>query len=233
MIQSSALPKHVQLTEMLIREIVAGHITDGSRLPPERRMASDLGVAVGTLRKALAELEAKGLLERRQGSGNYVRARPMVESVYSFFRLELADGGGLPTAKVIDVVKLRKPVDAPYFGPGNAAHCIRRLRSLDTLPVAIEEIWLDDRFIDRIRSRDLPDSLYFFYKKTLGLVISRIEDRVTVRIVPAWAPPEYPMQPGAPAGFIERISWAQDGQPAEYSRTWFHPGLARYTNRLQ
>lgn len=233
MIQSNALPKHIQLAEMLIREIVAGHISDGARLPAERRMAEELGVSVGTLRKALADLQNKGLLERRQGSGNYVRARPMVESVYSFFRLELAEGGGMPTAKVIDVVKLRKPADAPYFGPGMAAHCIRRMRSLDKLPIAIEEIWLDDRFIDRLRSRDLPDSLYFFYKKTLGLVISRIEDRVTVRMVPDWAPAESPMRPGEPAGFIERVSWGQDGEPAEYSRTWFHPGLARYTNRLQ
>ena len=30
----SALPKFVQLSEMLIREIAAGHLADGARLPP-------------------------------------------------------------------------------------------------------------------------------------------------------------------------------------------------------
>ncbi len=55
MAKTSALPKFVQLSEMLIREIAAGHLTDGARLPPERDMADDLGVAVGTLRKALAD----------------------------------------------------------------------------------------------------------------------------------------------------------------------------------
>ena len=89
MAKTSALPKFIQLSEMLIREIAAGHLADGSRLPPEREMADDLGVAVGTLRKALADVEAKGLLDRVQGSGNYVRHRPAVESVYAFFRLEL------------------------------------------------------------------------------------------------------------------------------------------------
>ena len=49
-----ALPKTIQLSEMLIREIAAGLYPDGSRLPTERRMAEDLGVAVGTLRRALA-----------------------------------------------------------------------------------------------------------------------------------------------------------------------------------
>lgn len=233
MIQSSALPKHVQLSEMLIREILAGHLVDGTRLPPERRMAAELGVAVGTLRRALALLEEKGLLQRVQGSGNYISARPNVESVYAFFRLELADGGGLPTARVIEVFKRPKPAGAPDFGASPVAHCIRRVRLLDDLPVALEEIWLDARFTDRLKAQELMDSLYFYYKKTLGLVISRIEDRVTVRNVPDWSPRAFPMMPGAPAGYIERLSFAQDSQPAEYSRTWFHPALARYTIRLQ
>ena len=58
--KTQSLPKFIQLSEMLIREIAAGHLTDGARLPPERNMADDLGVAVGTLRKALADVEAKG-----------------------------------------------------------------------------------------------------------------------------------------------------------------------------
>jgi GntR family transcriptional regulator len=230
---SSALPKHTQLSEMLIREILAGHLADGARLPPERRMAEELDVAVGTLRRALSILEEKGLLERVQGSGNYIRARPMIESVYAFFRLERTRGGGLPTARVLDVVKLRKPAGAPDFGRSLTAHRIRRLRFLDSVPVAIEEIWLDARFADRLKARDLIDSLYLYYKKVLGLVIARIEDRVGVSKVPDWAPEEFSMAAGASAGFIERVSFNQDHQPAEYSCTWFNPEAARYTIRLQ
>ena len=70
--QSSALPKYVQTAELLIREIAAGRLADGARLPPERDMAGDLDISVGTLRKALNDLTDRGLLERVQGSGNYV-----------------------------------------------------------------------------------------------------------------------------------------------------------------
>jgi GntR family transcriptional regulator len=233
MIQSNALPKYVQVSEMLIREIAAGHIPDGSRLPPERKMAADLNIAVGTLRKAFADLEAKQLLERVQGSGNYVRARPITESIYAFFRLELPEGGGLPTARVIDVVRRRKPDDAPDFGPGNSGHRIRRLRYLNDRPVALEEIWLDGRFAARVRASELVDSLYLFYKQSLGLVIARVTDQVSAGLAPDWSPPEFSLRPGDTAGYIERLSWGQDQAPAEFSRTWFHPELARYTIRLQ
>ncbi|MGJ8611216.1 MAG: GntR family transcriptional regulator, partial [Octadecabacter sp.] len=94
----TALPIYVQIAEMLIRDIAAGRLADGARLPPEREMADGLDIAVGTLRKALGVLVEKGLLERVQGSGNYVRARADVSSVYSFLRIERVGGGGLPTA---------------------------------------------------------------------------------------------------------------------------------------
>ncbi len=65
----TALPKYVQIAEMLIREIAAGRLVDGARLMPEREMAEGLGIGVGTVRKALVLLAAKQSLERVQWSG--------------------------------------------------------------------------------------------------------------------------------------------------------------------
>lgn len=228
-----ALPLHQQISEMLIREIAAGRMIDGEKLPPEREMAGDLNVAVGTLRKALADLHAKGLLERVQGSGNYVRSRPDVDSIYALFRLELVEGGGLPTARVISAERIAKTADMPRFGTSGEAHRIRRLRSLGGKPAAVEEIWLDGGYAETIEAEDLSDSLYLFYRQALGIWISRAEDRVGVDVVPQWAPAEFGLLPGAPAGFIERIGWTQDGASAEFSRTWFDHTKARYVARLR
>ena len=87
------LPLYVQISELLHREIAAGHWLAGERLPTESKLAQDLDVAVGTLRKALTVLEEDGLLERRQGSGTYVKKPPEGGAIYQFFRLELLDGG--------------------------------------------------------------------------------------------------------------------------------------------
>jgi GntR family transcriptional regulator len=232
MSRQNTLPKHSQLSEMLIREIMSGRIPNGTRLPTERQMAADFDVAVGTLRKALAILQDKGLLERIQGSGNYVRSQTDISSIYSFFRIELAEGGGLPTAMILSARKLMKPQDAPYFGDSAYGHCIRRLRFLNDQPIAVEEIWLDNRFIDDISTVDLSDSLYLFYKENLNLVISRVQDLVSVGTVPEWSPEGAGISAGETVGYIERIGWDQEGQPAEFSKTWFNPKTARYTARL-
>jgi GntR family transcriptional regulator len=233
MAQTGALPLHMQISETLIRDIAAGRLVDGERLPPERDMAAAHGIAVGTLRKALQTLQDKGLLERVQGSGNYIRAQTDAPSVYSFLRLELAQGGGLPTARVLSVDRLPKDPALPPFGANPEGHRIRRLRFLSGTVAAVEEIWLDAAYAERLTIADLSDSLYYFYANRLNLRIARAEDRVGMGPVPDWAPTEFPHGPGTPLPQITRVSTSHAGDSVEASFTWYDPQTVRYTVRLK
>ena len=229
---SAALPKHAQISEMLTRDIASGRLPDGARLPPEREMAESLGIAVGTLRKALEALANKGLLDRVQGSGNYVRARTDVPSIYSMLRLELKAGGGLPTAELLAVERLAKPVDAPAFGPSTEGWRFRRLRFLGGVPAALEEIWLDGERAERIEAQEVSESLYLFYRERLGLVILSAEDRLGFALVPDWRDARFPPRVGDAAGYVERIARDNSGAPVKFSRTWFDAGTVTYINRI-
>lgn len=56
----------------LRRQIVTARFAQNERLPPERSLAEQFGVARGTVREALRQLEISGLVARRAGSGTYV-----------------------------------------------------------------------------------------------------------------------------------------------------------------
>jgi GntR family transcriptional regulator len=228
-----ALPLYMQIAELLIRDVAAGRLADGERLPPERDMAAALGIAVGTLRQALSVLAEKKLLERIQGSGNYVRHRPDAESVYSLFRLELLSGGGLPTAKVLSVDRLRKPDALPHFGSSQEGHRIRRLRFISSIPAAIEEIWLDGALADRVTADMLSESLYLFYRQTLGIWIARAEDSIGLGPCPQWRPDSFPPDIGSTVPLVTRVSHSRDGLAVEASWTWFDPETTRYVSRLR
>ncbi|MEM0943655.1 MAG: FadR/GntR family transcriptional regulator [Pseudomonadota bacterium] len=60
------------IATMLRQEITSGALIGGSRLPPERALSEQYGVARGTVREALRQLETHRLVERRPGSGTYV-----------------------------------------------------------------------------------------------------------------------------------------------------------------
>lgn len=227
--QQGALPVFIQIAEDISRQIAAGHLIADTKLPPERQMAADYGVAVGTLRKALARLTALGLVMRKQGSGNYIARTQHAASLYSFFRLEKLTGGGMPSARLIDVMRLQKPNDLPSFGTTAFAHRFRRVRYLDEEPVALEEIWLDGACADKIEAKDVSQSLYYFYRTQLNLWVTKAEDWVSIAPPPPW----YKGQIETQMGFIERFGWSREGNKIEYSRTWFAPLRARYVARLK
>lgn len=63
-----------QIADQLRALIAAGEFALGSRLPPERDLAVQLGVSRPSVREALIALEVEGLVEVRMGSGVYVTA---------------------------------------------------------------------------------------------------------------------------------------------------------------
>jgi GntR family transcriptional repressor for pyruvate dehydrogenase complex len=52
--------------------IFDGRLSPGARLPPERELAEQLGVSRTTLRDSISQLRARGYIESRSKSGNYV-----------------------------------------------------------------------------------------------------------------------------------------------------------------
>jgi DNA-binding FadR family transcriptional regulator len=61
------------LADTLLVRIFRGELAAGTRLPPERQFAEDLGVDRTTLRMALKQLQRMGVLVARHGSGIEVR----------------------------------------------------------------------------------------------------------------------------------------------------------------
>ena len=67
------MPRYEQIAEALRRGIRAGRLRPGERLPAEDRLAARYRTGVPTLRRALSELAAEGLIDQRHGAGTFVR----------------------------------------------------------------------------------------------------------------------------------------------------------------
>ena len=231
---AGALPLHRQVSEALVRDIRAGNLADGTRLKPERAMAQEWDISVGTLRQALKHLEDLGLLERVHGSGNYIRfadGQDSIPNLYSLFRLELLAGGGLPTAQVLSAGRVPKPEALRRLGSSKWAFRIQRLRHLDKVPAAVEEIWLDGDRAKGLRRDQLSEALYHLYETKLRMKIAHVEDQVSVGFPPEWRPANFGPA-GQAWGLVERWSFDQDGHAVEYSTNWFNPREVRYKMRL-
>jgi DNA-binding transcriptional MocR family regulator len=68
-------PKYQALVDALDRDIQAGILPPGTRLPTQRELAIQLGVAIGTVSRAYALAERRGMLSGEVGRGTFVRRR--------------------------------------------------------------------------------------------------------------------------------------------------------------
>lgn len=90
---------HRRLAHGLRHLIDAGVLPDGWRLPPERALASRLGVSRTTVTQALDELRGEGRLQSRQGSGTYVAGRATPPPFGTRIAEHLLSGPGIDLAK--------------------------------------------------------------------------------------------------------------------------------------
>lgn len=66
-------PKYLAIAEALADDIAGGKLAPGARLPTHRRLAEQIGVTVGTITRAYAEAQRRGLISGEIGRGSFVR----------------------------------------------------------------------------------------------------------------------------------------------------------------
>ncbi|WP_343504332.1 FadR/GntR family transcriptional regulator [Alloyangia pacifica] len=80
-----------QIMDVLARYIAQKNLQPGDRLPPERELTAALKVGRSSLREAVSQLSALGIVEARIGSGTYLLRQISAETVYMPLSLS-ADG---------------------------------------------------------------------------------------------------------------------------------------------
>ncbi|MER3389184.1 MAG: GntR family transcriptional regulator [Microcella sp.] len=69
---SSATPPYEQIRVQVRDAVASGALAPGAKLPPVRRLAEELGLALNTVARAYRELEADGVVETRGRNGTVV-----------------------------------------------------------------------------------------------------------------------------------------------------------------
>ena len=108
-------PKYLRIADALSEDVYAGRMAPGDRLPTHRELAWRLGVTVGTVSRAYAEAERRGLLVGEVGRGSYVKA-----GARSTATLAMPDAGG-PAMIDLGINKPAAALSTPEFATAMTA----------------------------------------------------------------------------------------------------------------
>lgn len=233
-----ALPLHRQLRDLMVARIDSGEWSPGTYLPSETRLADEYGVAVGTLRKALLDLAAEGVVQRRQGKGTVVASHDSDQVLFRFFNMRRADGSMLrPESRVLE--RFRRPAEADEAAAlglvaGDAALCITRVRDGDGMPFVFEHIVLDAARFGALEAAPdpLPNTLYQLYQSQFGATVHRASEAVTAAAASGACAGELGVRAGAPLLLIRRIAYDFNGSPIELRTSWVNTEALHYRAEL-
>ncbi len=239
----SAVPLYVQLRERLRAQIEAGDLEPGDRLPTEVELEERYEVSRSTIRQAIGDLQADGLVQRVQGKGTFV-ASPAIQhgpELKSF--TELLHGQGYdPTHRPLDSTIVTAPDAMCHelgIDEGTSCRYLERLLVADDRPVGVSRTWLPLPVLgaadQAIAQGTLAGgSLYRLLAESSPDLAPRTGSET---ILPALAGGEEARLLGCEVGTallsIRRCTWTATGQPLEWTHLLFVPGRYEYRVELQ
>jgi len=231
-------PLYARMESVLAAEIKASHLSPGSQLPSEGSLMARFGVSRTTVRKAVENLVARGLLEIRRGKGTFV-AEPRITqhlTELSGFVEDMTALGRNPTARLLD----KRPVPATrevaqHLGvaPGTQVYRIERIRLADGVALSFDETYLPLDLGEKIAANDLEaEPIFSLLEDKYELPLAEAQYTLESTTAGEHVARALGVNGGSPIFLIERISYGKNGQPLDYEKLHYRGDLIRFTTRL-
>jgi GntR family phosphonate transport system transcriptional regulator len=215
-------PLYRQISRLLEQEIHS-HYEAGDYLPAEHVLAEHFRVNRHTLRRAVDELVADGLLERQHGRGTRVLHTALDYAIGANTRFtdNLEALGLHPVSRVIR--KLRLPASGGicsklHVQEGEQIIQIDTLREIDTRPYCLISHFLPYRGFESVHREYDDGSLHQFLRDRIGLELQRSESLITAVLPMGDDATQLRMSRQQPVLRVKSVNTASStGLPVEYS----------------
>ncbi|MES2818016.1 MAG: UTRA domain-containing protein [Pseudomonadota bacterium] len=199
------------ICQALQEQIEHALLPPGSKLPAERKLSELFDTTRITLREALGQLEAQGLIYREERRGWFVSPPRLAYNplVRSHFHAMVGEQGRLPATEVLSARLL--PASAAICELLELAACsqvlqIRRARRIDGRLVLYVEHYLNPQYFPGLLDFDLTRSLTDLYAGEYEIVYGRVRFDILPTALPAVAAAALKVAQGGPALRITRVN---------------------------
>ena len=216
------IPLYMQIIELLVTKISSGAWSPGELIPSEIKLAQELNVSQGTVRKAISELVENNVLVRKQGKGTFVSNHNDDRALFHFFHITDDNGNKLlPDSRVLNCrKKTASRFEAAVLHLTDDAPVIRieRVRSLSSTPTIVETIVLPADPFEALQTSNackLPNMLYGLYEQQFGITIHSAEEKLRATAANKREAKLLKVAPGTPLLEIERVALTLNKVPVE------------------
>lgn len=229
--RDEALPTVTAICRALLEQIDSGLLPAGGKLPAERRLSELFDTTRITLREALTQLEAQGLIYREERRGWFVSPPRLLYNplVRSHFHAMVAGQQRVPATEVLSARQLpASPAICAHLElPAlSSVYQIRRARRVDGRLVLYVEHYLNPAYFPGILDNDLRQSLTDLYASRYDIRYGRVRFDMVPTALHGEAASALRVAEGSPALCITRINRDQHGRVIDCDlEFWRHDAI--------
>ena len=235
-------PLYQQIKGLILNSLRLGEWKPGESIPSEKDLATRFRVSQGTVRKAIDELSAENLLDRRQGKGTFVATHATEQAQFRF--LKLVPDSGTPGSEgpaqrdIVECRRARANADvarALALRTGDAVLQVRRVLSFAGAPTILEDIWLPATPFKGLTAERLANyqgPMYALFEAEFNVRMVRAEEKIRAQPALDGLDKLLKVEQGTPLLSVERIAYTYKDVPMELRRGYYRTDTHHYQNTL-
>jgi GntR family transcriptional regulator len=235
--RTDPLPLYAQLKEGLRFWIEQG-LEDGSlaqndQIPPEYELAERFQVSRITVKRALDDLAAEGLVYSRQGKGTFIAGRKVDHDLGLFSHTVMMEKLGLaPSSQILEAALIPAPAKVAQcleIEEGNEVVKLARLRLANEEPLSISTTYLPHYLVPDLLRYDLTGSLLALLKQRYGHKLIKCREFIEPVYLHAWEAKYLGLAVNSLGMLSETTNYVLGGIPIEYTKSVIRGDKARLT----
>ena len=209
----------MQVRDTLIERVLHGTWQPGTLIPNEVDLSRELGVSIGTIRKALEHLESECVVYRRQGRGTFVVDPDRDDIGVRFESLRTIEGspvnGKVTQSAAVAGEANEDESKALCLDPQEQVLRLRRIRYQNNEPFLVEYCTLPKSLFPNLQEDDQVSDRICSLASRYGVLIARASERISVSSVEGELAGLLDCLVGSPLLKLERLVYARNGKPIE------------------
>jgi GntR family transcriptional regulator len=244
--ETNPIPKYLQISAWLKELIQTGRYKVDEKLPSEVELSKMCGVNRNTLRQAISELTAVGILRKEKGTGTFVGSATAFELKHKLERISsFRDMLGKSTIQANTKIIKKAVEDADdlvaetlFLGSSKKVIVVGRIRAGNGTPYIYEESYLPAVIFSGMLDFDLTGSMYEIISEQYNIVLARCKQTISAVNIDRKISKILQIPPNSAVIFSESVTFDEKSMPVELLYS-YHRGdkykleieLGRYHSR--
>lgn len=225
--RNSSLELYKQIEQLLERDILLGAFGNDGCIGTHGALAERFNVSLITIRRAIKNLEDKGLVVVKQGKGTFVKGQPLKDDLYKLTALSsvISKNQKRPSVQIRKVERTRVLECLEEHikkALGEECYLVERVHKVEKSIVGYAKLYIPNKLCSKFSRNELGKySTYYLFENKLNIKLGKGIQYIRAEKASRDIARALKVEEGSPILLIERESYSDSNELIEFMQMYY------------